>query len=150
MSKLTPNKLLTDFLLRVGDEETEVVVIDGQNVRVSKAEAVARNLFKSAIGGLSDEFDSKTGKMVKVFIPQSIQAVKLIREYTEGRPAAATTKGDTAGKRKARRFSEGAKKRLQEQLDAHTTDTTDQAATGGAIPVRPPLLDMSKDGPTGS
>ena len=58
--KISPQRLLTDFLRDVGNEETELVVgSDGTPAMVSKAEALARKLYLMALGGTVEQKNDK-------------------------------------------------------------------------------------------
>ncbi len=88
MAELNPEKLLTDFLREVGTEQTELITNqDGLPVLVSKAEAVARTLYLMALGGTQERKNDKGEVEIRSFKP-NIAAMKLIREYTEGKPFA--------------------------------------------------------------
>jgi len=113
--KLTPNRLLTELLTEIGNEKTETVLIDGNSVKVSKAEAVARGLYEMAQGGTIEKI-SKKGVITEVYIKPDAAAVRLIREYTEGKPSADITKG-IADKKTAGECGSGTRKRLGEILN---------------------------------
>ena len=114
--KLTPNKLLTELLTDIGNEKTSTVVIDGQTVKVTKAEAVARGLFDMAEGGIRDKINPKTGEVIQVYVKPDVAAVKAIREYTEGKASPDIVK-EAADKKKSGKFGSGTRKRLGEILN---------------------------------
>jgi len=114
--KLTPNKLLTELLTEIGNEKTAIVVIDGQAATVTKAEAVARGLYEMAEGGIRDKINPKTQEIMQVYVKPDAAAVRLIREYTEGKPSADIAK-EVADKKKAGEYGSGTRKRLGEILN---------------------------------
>lgn len=114
--KLTPNKLLTELLTEIGNEKTATVVIDGQTVKVTKAEAVARGLFDMAAGGVVDKVNPKTQEIMQVYVKPDAAAIRLIREYTEGKPSADVIR-EIEDKKKSGEFGEGIRKRLIETIN---------------------------------
>lgn len=119
----SPNKLLSEYLNAVGDEQAAKVVIDGEVRTVSRAEAVARTLFQQATGGMVDVLDSKTGEIVQVYIKPVVSAAKIIREFTEGKAAAGAVTGGGASK-KAGRYGADSRKRLTEILNQEDPPST--------------------------
>jgi len=129
--KLTPNKLLTELLIEVGNEKTSIIVIDGQAVAVTKAEAVARGLYEMAEGGIRDKVNPKTQEIMQVYVKPDVAAVKAIREYTEGKASPDITK-EVADKKKSGEFGSGTRKRLGEILN--------KPKKPGAVMARPTTL----------
>lgn len=116
LMKLTPNRLLTQLLTEIGEEKTESVLIDGKPVKVTKAEAVARGLYEMAQGGLVDKINPKTQEITQVYVKPDAAAVRLIREYTEGKPSQDTVK-EATDKKRAGEYGSGTRKRLAEVLN---------------------------------
>jgi len=143
---LNPRKLLTDFLVKVGDEETELVNgPDGTPIMVSKAEALARQLYLMAMGGTQERKNDRGETEVRSFIP-NIQAAKLIREWTEGKPSENKSPSDVKGKR-PERFDKNAGSRLARvlQTDVSTNNTPGVAVT---VPKSTGLGDRPLNRPT--
>jgi len=113
--KPAPNKLLSEYLKSVGEELTEVVIVNGKRKTVSKAEAVARTLYQQATGGMFDVIDPKTGELTQVYIKPVVAAAKILREFTEGK-AAMSIPEDPNPKQKAGRYGADTRKRLEEVL----------------------------------
>ena len=143
-AKITPNKLLTEFLRMVGDEETELMVVDGQAQTVSKAEAVARRLYQMALGGFVDVPDN-SGQVQKVFIQPDTKAISLIREYTEGKPAVDTPK-EAKGNKRPGSYDSSIKSRLQESLAINGSNTPNsKTRTSKPVPPRPRVVARPED-----
>ncbi len=81
--KAHAGRLLSEFLRRIAQEKTELANVDGEDIMVSKAEKMARNMFKIANG--YEEFDPKKNKTV-VHKP-SAGMIALIFDRMEGRAA---------------------------------------------------------------
>ncbi len=114
--KLTPNKLLTDFLLEIGKEKTSMAVIDGETTLVTRAEAVARGLYDMAEGGLREKVNPKTREIIRVYVKPDVAAFRLIREFTEGKASSDVVK-EITNKKKAGEYGSGTRKRLGEILN---------------------------------
>ena len=91
--KARAGRLLSDYLRRIAQEQTEFVEGPDGDIMVSKAEALARLMFKLALGWTED--DVKTGKK-KVHNP-SAGMIALIWDRIEGRSVPLT--GDDKQKR---------------------------------------------------
>ena len=114
--KLTPNRLLTEILTEIGEEKTEPWVIDGKSVKITKAEAVARGLYEMAQGGIFEKINPKTNETMEVYVKPNPAAIRLVREYTEGKPSQDIVK-EASDKKKAGEFGSGTRKRLAEILN---------------------------------
>ena len=114
--KLTPNRLLTELLTEIGEEKTEPWVIDGKSVKITKAEAVARGLYEMAQGGIFEKINPKTNETMEVYVKPNPAAIRLVREYTEGKPSQDIVK-EASDKKKAGEFGSGTRKRLAEILN---------------------------------
>jgi hypothetical protein len=115
-AKLTPNKLLTSLLTEIGSEQTEPYVIDGKTVMITKSEAVARGLYEMATGGFFEKVNKRTGEVVEVFREANPAAIRLIREYTEGKPSQDVVK-EVADKKRAGSLTSETRNRLHEILN---------------------------------
>jgi hypothetical protein len=89
-------KLLSQCLSAIGQEST-FEVVDGEPTELTKIEAVARRLYTLALGGIIEYKDEK-GAVIKEFCKPDRQCVRLIAEYTEGKPKPAGGEGP-AGKK---------------------------------------------------
>jgi hypothetical protein len=95
MDIITPTKarrLISDCLKEIGNEESESVVVDGEPVMVTKSMALARMLWKMALGGMIEYRDDK-GQACSMFCKPDRQTARLIFEYTEGKPPATVPGG---------------------------------------------------------
>lgn len=81
--KAHAGRLLSEFLRRIAQEKTELANVDGEDILVTKAEKMARNMFKIANG--YEEFDPKKNKTV-VHKPNA-GMIALIFDRMEGRAA---------------------------------------------------------------
>jgi hypothetical protein len=112
--KLTPNKLLSEFLQSVG-AETVQVVIDGEQRTITRAEQAAREIYELATGGIQEKRDRK-GNIIEVYVPPNPAAFRLIREYTEGKPSQDIQK-EIADRKKSGKLNGGTRRRLGEILN---------------------------------
>ncbi len=105
--KVRAGQLLSSYLRRIAQEETEFVAGPDGDVMVSKAEALARLMFKLALGW--EEDDVKTGKK-KVHNP-SAGMIALIWDRIEGR-SVPLVGGGKEGRTLPTKVSEESKNRL--------------------------------------
>jgi hypothetical protein len=78
-------KLLSECLKSIGQEETELVDVDGSVTTVTKIEGLARTLWKLALGGIMCYRNEKQ-EVVQEFCRPDRQTAKLMFEYMEGKP----------------------------------------------------------------
>lgn len=80
-------KIITNALKKVAKEETEFIILSGENEgrMISKAEAVARLLFKMALG-TKEEIITDKGEVITKFKKPSLSAIDTIINRLEGRP----------------------------------------------------------------
>ncbi len=109
--KVRAGQLLSSYLRRIAQEETEFVAGPDGDVMVSKAEALARLMFKLALGW--EEDDVKTGKK-KVHNP-SAGMIALIWDRIEGRSVPLAS-GDKQGRTLPKKVSEESKNRLNRMV----------------------------------
>ncbi len=105
--KVRAGQLLSSYLRRIAQEETEFVAGPDGDVMVSKAEALARLMFKLALGW--EEDDVKTGKK-KIHNP-SAGMITLIWDRIEGR-SVPLVGGGKEGRTLPTKVSEESKNRL--------------------------------------
>jgi len=105
--KARAGRMLSEFLRRVAQEKTELVTVDGEDIMVTKAEAMARGMFKIALG--YEEFDPKKQKTT-VHKP-SAGMMALIFDRMEGR-AAPSNEGERSKRTLPKKVSAENKKRL--------------------------------------
>jgi hypothetical protein len=77
-------KTLSQHLKDIGDELVEIV-IEGERVKVSRTEALARRLYIMAMGGVEQVIED--GEIVEITHKADYRVAKSIREYTEGKAA---------------------------------------------------------------
>jgi hypothetical protein len=77
-------KTLSQHLKDIGDELVEIV-IEGERVKVSRTEALARRLYIMAMGGVEQVIED--GEIVELTDKADYRVAKSIREYTEGKAA---------------------------------------------------------------
>lgn len=142
--KVNPQRLLTDFLRDVGNEETELVTVDNVPVMVSKAEALARKLYLMALGGTVEQKNDK-GEVQTVTFEPSIPAAKLIREWTEGKPGENKSEATKKGKR-PERFDKNTGNRLSRVLRTDVA-TNNKAVVTDTVPPETRLDNGRKDRP---
>ena len=93
MSKKTKaNQLLTGFLKQIAGEETERVFIDGEDVIVSKAQYLARLIWKMAIGYREEIVDNE-GVHTTIHKPDK-GMMNLLFDRIEGRAVPTSDVGD--------------------------------------------------------
>ena len=109
--KARAGRLLSEYLRKIAQEETEFVKGPDGDIMVSKAEAVARLMFKLALGW--EEDDVKTGKK-KIHNP-SAGMIALIWDRIEGRSVPLTS-GDKQGRTLPKKVSEESKNRLNRMV----------------------------------
>ena len=116
--KIRAGQLLSSHLRKIAQEETEFVTGPDGDVMVSKAEALARLMFKLALGW--EEDDIKTGKK-KIHNP-SAGMIALIWDRIEGR-SVPLTGSDKQGRTLPKKVSEESKKRLNQLATGNDGDT---------------------------
>ena len=117
--KVIAGKLLSKFIREIASEECDDPVIKAKGeeaVMVTKAEAMARYLWKVALGyeetvDVCDKQGKKTGIRPEVHKPDK-WAINLIWDRTEGRAGAADLKGGSDKASLHEKVSEQGKKRL--------------------------------------
>ncbi len=107
--KARAGRMLSEFLRRIAQEKTELAEVDGEDILVTKAEKMARNMFKIANG--YTEHDFKKNKDV-VYKP-SAGMIALIFDRMEGR-AAPTNLNDDKKRTLPKKVSAENKKRLND------------------------------------
>lgn len=105
--KIRAGRLLSEHLRKIAQEETEFVTHPDGDKMVTKAEALARLMFKLALGW--EEENLKTG-IIKVHGP-SMGMIALIWDRIEGR-SVPLTGGDKDKRTLPKKVSEENKKRL--------------------------------------
>ena len=105
-------KTLSQHLKDIGDELVEIV-IEGERIKVSRTEALARRLYVMAMGGVEEIVED--GEIVQITHKPDYRVAKSIREYTEGKAAQEPPK---KGKQNAKpgRYDSEIGRRLNERL----------------------------------
>ncbi len=116
--KQRAGRLLSSYLRKIAQEETEFVAGPDGDIMVSKAEALARLMFKLALGWKED--DVKTGKK-KVHNP-SAGMIALIWDRIEGRSVPLVGDGGQ-GRTLPNKVSEESKNRLNRMVTDNDGDT---------------------------
>ncbi len=116
--KIRAGQLLSNHLRRIAQEETEFIAGPDGDKMATKAEALARLMFKLALGW--EEDDVKTGKK-KVHNP-SAGMIALIWDRIEGRSVPLAS-GDKQGRTLPKKVSEESKNRLNRMVTGDNGDT---------------------------
>ncbi len=118
--KIRAGRLLSGYLRKIAQEETELIKSEGSDDdrMVTKAEALARLMFKLALGW--EEENLKTGVM-KVHNP-SAGMIALIFDRMEGR-STPLTDNDKQGRALPKKVSEESKNRLNRMVTGNDGDT---------------------------
>ena len=106
-------KSLTQYLKEIGEEEVTIIV-NGNEKKVTRTEALARKMYLMARGGV-EEILTDEGERVKIVHKPSHQVAKAIREFTEGK-AAVQEQPETKGKAKAGGYDSEVAGRLSDRL----------------------------------
>lgn len=118
-------RLLTRFIRQIAEEQTEFVKDDdGEDRMVSKAEAMARQMWQIALGWTEVRATVAEAPIEVVHAPDP-KMMQLLLDRMEGR-AATATEDETFRPSTAKKVSEQARKRIAEAggLDAgHTSET---------------------------
>jgi len=117
LNKNKVDKLITQFLASVGEEETELVRCpDGTDVMATKAESLARIIWKRALG-YTEMVTLKQGGIVEKVHSPNTAMMHIIFERIEGK-----VQGDKESPREnmtvADRIGEQGKKAINEVTDA--------------------------------
>lgn len=108
-TKVRAGQLLSRFLRSIAEEVTELDSKDGEDVLVSKAERMARIMFKEALGYEEVEIGKQGQRIVHVHKPDKTM-IGLIYERMEGRAPLAQ---EGSGKQEiSERVDEQAKNRI--------------------------------------
>ena len=107
--KARAGRMLSEFLRRIAQEKTELANVDGDDILVTKAEKMARNMFKIANG--YTEHDIKKDKDI-VHKPNA-GMIALIFDRMEGR-AAPTNLNEDKKRTLPKKVSAENKKRLND------------------------------------
>ena len=108
-------KLLSSFIRQIAEEETELIKdAHGEDKLATKAEALARLIWKKALGYTEQKVDG--GKLIDIHHHADKSLMGLLFDRIEGRAPLTIGEGDekiTA----TERVSEQAKKRINEAVD---------------------------------
>lgn len=115
-AKNKAKRLLTSYLNSVGQEETEVVSINGIPKPITKAEALARRLWLMALGGIEEFIDDDGQTLTRIYKPDR-KAVELILAYLEGKPPVNKPGDKGSNRQKPHGFTSDTKHRLSEALE---------------------------------
>lgn len=117
--KTRAGQLLSKWLRQIAEEETEVAVdTDGDNIMITKAEAIARLIWQRALGYVL-ESKNDDGTTHKEYFPPDRQLMSLIFDRIEGRAAMVTDSGPKK-RSVADKVSEQGAKRIEQagKIDA--------------------------------
>lgn len=107
-------KLLSQFIRQIAEEETELVKIDGEDKMVTKAEALARLVWKKALG--YKEIKIEKGVPIEYEYRSDKGYAAVLFDRMEGRAPTSLDEGDEKLS-VAERVSEQGKKRINKVLD---------------------------------
>ena len=104
--------MITDFLKKIANEDTEMVQIRGEDVMVTKAEALARLMWKMALG-FEESKITASGEVKDIIHNPDKGMMNTIIDRVEGRaiPTVTTGKG---GRTVTDKISEQGKSRISE------------------------------------
>ncbi len=121
--KIRAGQLLSNHLRKIAQEETEFIKGTSDNDRmITKAEALARLMFKLALGWEEEIENVKTGvKIIKMHNP-SAGMIALIWDRIEGRSVPLTS-GDKQGRTLPKKVSEESKNRLNRMVTGNDGNT---------------------------
>ena len=106
-------KTFSEILEEVGNEQINICHND-QHQQVSRLEAAARKLYLMAHGGVEETIDTE-GQIVRIFHKGDPRLCKMIREYTEGKPAQEVVETGPKG-RKPGSFNSSVSRRLNDRI----------------------------------
>lgn len=118
--RIKAGQLLSKWLRQIAEEETEFIKDDGNDRMVTKAEAIARLIWKKALGYSEKKINSK-GVEVTENHPPDRTMINLLLDRIEGRAPMSTD----MGKKKqsiADKVSEQGAKRIKEAGKINVTD----------------------------
>lgn len=119
----TAKGLLTEYLNSIGQEETEIVLVDGVPTPITKAEALARRLWLMALGGKEEFIDDDGQTLTRIHKPDR-KSAELIYAYVEGKPPV-NKPGKEPGRQQPSGFTNDTKSRLSEALEPVTNEHDD-------------------------
>ena len=120
--KVRAGQLLSSYLRRIAQEETEFVEGPDGDIMVSKAEALARLMFKLALGWEEEIENIKTGaKIIKMHNP-SAGIIALIWDRIEGR-SVPLAGDDRQSRALPKKVSEESKNRLNRMVTGDNGNT---------------------------
>ena len=108
--KTRAGQLLSQFLRSIAEEKTEVETIDGSDEMVTKAEALARKMWRMGLGYTEEVI--KNGVITEIKHPPDKSMIHLLWDRIEGRAGLAADAGDKPTT--ADKVSEQGKKRIAE------------------------------------
>ena len=108
--KTKAGKILSAAINMIAKEETEVAEIDGEAIMITKAEGLARLLWKSALGYTVTTIEGVAAK--EIIHPPSLAHQQIILDRIEGKVAAAEPEKKENKSELADRLSKEAKNRI--------------------------------------
>ncbi len=115
--KIRAGRQLSTFLRKIAQEKTEHVEGPDGEVMMTKAEALARQMFKLALGGTV--YDVKKG--IDVRLPPDRGMIALIWDRMEGR-AVAIDDSDMKKRTLPKKVSDANKQRLNDMVEVNDSD----------------------------
>ncbi len=109
-AKTKAGKILSDAINRIAKEETESTVLDGEDVMITKAHALARLIWKSALGYTITTIEGVISK--QILHPPSLAHQQILLDRMEGKVAAAEPEKKEDKSELADRLSKEAKNRI--------------------------------------
>ncbi|HDY87906.1 MAG TPA: hypothetical protein ENH82_07325 [bacterium] len=86
-AKTRAGKILSDAINKIAKEETETAMLDGEDVMITKAHALARLIWKSALGYTVTTIEGVASK--QILHPPSLAHQQILLDRMEGKVAAA-------------------------------------------------------------
>lgn len=122
--KQKAGRLLSKFLRQIAEEKTECLKIDGEDTMVTKAEALARLMWKMALG--SKENEVKDGKLIEVVRHPDKSMISLVYDRIEGK--APMMEDSKPSRSVADKVDEQGRHRIAQAGKLDTEGSTDQVA----------------------
>ncbi len=111
-AKTQAGKILSEAINKIAEEITECEEIDGKDIMVTKAHALARLIWKSALGYTITTIEGVTAK--HILHPPSLAHQQILLDRIEGKVAPAEPEKKEAKSELADRLSKEAKNRINE------------------------------------
>lgn len=117
--KTRAGQLLSQFLRQIAEEKTEFVKDDGEDRMATKAEALARKMWKMALGYTETKIEDD-GSEIKIYHSPDRTLMSMLFDRIEGR-APLSTNLDKHKRTIAEKVSEQGRERIQKAGDLDVT-----------------------------